>query len=132
MWRSLPLIEDLQTQWEKKHDGKKDFEWFRVYRSAIQDGLDKLKKYYTKFDEKPAYILALSKSCYSYQNFRADSLTLTVLHPYYKLDYIKLTWGSAEEQADEQIMGNLNAKNWQDDALKIFEQTVWVPWESCT
>jgi hypothetical protein len=29
---------------------------------AIQDGLDKLWKYYCKFDKEPVYILALSKS----------------------------------------------------------------------
>jgi len=29
-----------------------------------------------------------------------------VLHPYYKLMYIKLAWGSAEEQAKEQAEGN--------------------------
>lgn len=38
----------------------------------------------------------------------------TVLHPYYKLDYIKLAWGSEKEQADEREAGNWDAKNWQD------------------
>jgi hypothetical protein len=49
---------------------------------------------------------------------------ITVLHPYYKLDYIKLSWGGAEEQALECLEGNPNAKNWQDEALKIVEKTV--------
>jgi hypothetical protein len=57
----LPLIEDLQTHWEKKCDGAVGFEQFLVYWDAIQDGLDKVRKYYNKFDKKPAYILALSK-----------------------------------------------------------------------
>ena len=61
LWRVLPLIEDLQSLWEKKCDGAAGFERFVVYRNAIQDGLDKLNKYYNKFDEKPAYILTLSK-----------------------------------------------------------------------
>jgi hypothetical protein len=47
-----------------------------------------------------------------------------VLHPYYKLDYIKLSWGGAEEQTKERAEGNHNAKNWQDEALKIVEKTV--------
>jgi hypothetical protein len=51
-------------------------------------------------------------------------LLITVLHPYYKLNYIKLSWGSAEEQAMERLGGNPNAKNWQDEALKIVEKTV--------
>ena len=62
LWRVLPLIEELQTHWEKKHDGTAGFERFSAYHAAIQDGLDKLQKYYNKFDEKPAYILALSMS----------------------------------------------------------------------
>ncbi|KAF8336706.1 hypothetical protein F5887DRAFT_891208, partial [Amanita rubescens] len=106
LWQALPLIEDLQDRWEKKCDGKTGYERFSLYRAAIQDGLDKLKKYYNKFDEKPAYILAL------------------ILHPYFKLEYIKLAWGGELEQAAEQGKGNLDAKNWQDEALQVFEKAV--------
>lgn len=49
---------------------------------------------------------------------------LTVLHPYYKLAYIKLAWGGPEEQAAEIKAGNLDAKDWQDEARQIVEQTV--------
>jgi hypothetical protein len=51
-------------------------------------------------------------------------LLITVLHPYYKLDYIKLSQGGAEEQAMEHLGGNPNAKNWQDEVLKIVEKSV--------
>jgi hypothetical protein len=47
-----------------------------------------------------------------------------VLHPYYKLAYIKLAWGGPEEQAVEIEAGNPNAKDWQDEARKIVETTV--------
>jgi len=47
-----------------------------------------------------------------------------VLHPYFKLAYIKLAWGGAEEQAAEPQKGNRLAKNWQDEAQKILEITV--------
>ena len=47
-----------------------------------------------------------------------------MLHPYYKLDYIKLAWGGEREQAEEQEAGNQDAKNWQDEAFNIFEETV--------
>jgi len=47
-----------------------------------------------------------------------------VLHPYYKLAYIKLAWGGAEEQATEIEAGNFDAKDWQDEARKIVEKTV--------
>lgn len=60
LWRALPLIEELQTKWEKKRDGALGYERFTIYKEAIQDGLNKLRKYYCKFDEKPAYVLALS------------------------------------------------------------------------
>lgn len=49
---------------------------------------------------------------------------MLVLHPYFKLAYIKLAWGGAEEQAAERRKGNRLAKNWQDKAQKILEITV--------
>jgi hypothetical protein len=58
LWRVLPAIERLQTAWEAKRDEKK----YAIYREALNDGLDKLRKYYTRFDEKPVYILALGTS----------------------------------------------------------------------
>jgi hypothetical protein len=47
-----------------------------------------------------------------------------VLHPYYKLAYIKVAWGGPEEQAAEIEAGNLDAKDWQDEARKVVEKTV--------
>ena len=49
-----------------------------------------------------------------------------VLHPYYKLDYIKMSRGGAEEQNIERMGGNPDAKNWQDEALKMVEKAVSV------
>lgn len=54
----------------------------------------------------------------------------TVLHPYYKLDYIKLTWGGAKEQQEEREKGNLDAKNWYDEARKVLETTVSIQFHS--
>ena len=51
---------------------------------------------------------------------------MTVLHPYYKLAYIKLAWGGAEEQAEERASGNRNVKNWQDEARKVLDTEVIV------
>lgn len=48
----------------------------------------------------------------------------TVLHMYYKLTYIKLTWGGSDEQAAEITAGNANAKDWQDKAKQIVERMV--------
>lgn len=47
-----------------------------------------------------------------------------VLHPYYKLAYIKIAWGGPEEQAEEIAAGNIDAKDWQDEAKQIVENTV--------
>jgi hypothetical protein len=96
------VIEKLQTAWEVKHDDVR----FAVYHEAINEGLAKLQKYYSCFNEKPCYILRL------------------FLHPYYKLDYIKMAWGGTEEQAREHAAGNAHAKDWQDEARKIIEQMV--------
>lgn len=48
----------------------------------------------------------------------------SVLHPYYKLHYIKQKWGGAKEQEAERAAGDEFAKNWQDEARKIIEKTV--------
>jgi hypothetical protein len=82
------------------------------YEDAIDDGLKKLRKYYSHFDRKLAYLLALA------------------LHPYYKLAYIKLAWGGAEEQEEDRIAGNPDTKNWQDEAQKTLERTMQEYWTS--
>jgi hypothetical protein len=58
LWHALPAFEWLQTAWEAKTSNEK----YKLYKDALADGLKKLKKYYTRFDEKPAYILALGTS----------------------------------------------------------------------
>jgi hypothetical protein len=35
-----------------------------------------------------------------------------------------MAWGGAVEQAREHAAGNAHAKNWQDEAKKIIENTV--------
>ena len=57
-----------------------------------------------------------SKICTKYE--------FEVLHPYYKLAYIKLAWGGPEEQAAGIEDGDPDAKDWQDEARKIVERTV--------
>jgi hypothetical protein len=57
-------------------------------------------------------------------SFNSIYCLFTVLHPYYKLAYIKLAWGGPVEQAAEIAAGNPRAKNWQGDARKTVEKTV--------
>ncbi|KAF8814037.1 hypothetical protein BYT27DRAFT_7026335, partial [Phlegmacium glaucopus] len=102
LWRALPALEELQMAWEKKRDSPR----FALYKDALTHGLKKLKKYYSRLDKKPSFVLAL------------------VLHPYYKLAYIKLSWGGAEEKEAEIAAGNLDAKDWHDEANKLVEKTV--------
>jgi hypothetical protein len=52
------------------------------------------------------------------------------LHPYYKLQYIQLAWGGEEGQAEERAVGNRDAKNWQDEARKILEDTMESYWRT--
>jgi hypothetical protein len=68
--------------------------------------LAKLRKYYNRLDTKPGYLLALA------------------IHPYFKLVYIGVAWGAAEDQEAEQAAGNPFAKNWQDEVLQVLERTV--------
>ena len=55
LWRAIPAFEELQTAWEVKGDSPR----FRTYCTAINKGLEKLGKYYRKFDDKPVFVLSL-------------------------------------------------------------------------
>lgn len=58
LFRAVPAFEVIQSAWEAKAKDPR----YSQYRSAIQDGLAKLGKYYSRFDDKPVYVLTLGKS----------------------------------------------------------------------
>jgi len=122
--RVLPALEELQTVWEKK---AKD-PCFKQFHQTLWDGLNKISKYYNQLDEKPAVILALGK-CFQVLNKQLYTNSRTVLHPYYKLAYIKMAWGGLEEQAAEKASRNRNVKDWHDEALKVVERTMEEYWQ---
>ena len=62
LWRALPALEELQTAWEKKSDSPR----FALYKDTLNHGLKKLKKYYSRLDEKPSFVLALGTILPSY------------------------------------------------------------------
>ncbi|KAG1751591.1 uncharacterized protein EDB91DRAFT_1243837 [Suillus paluster] len=103
-FRMLMIYNNTSPLNDNQHYG------FALYKEAIQKGLAKIGKYYSKLDDKPVYVLAL------------------ILHPYYKLAYIAMAWGSPEEQAKEQAAGNLNTKNWYDEALKVVKTMMEEYW----
>ena len=49
----------LQHIWEEKHTLQK----YNLYMNALDHTLQKLGKYYSKFDKKSIYVLALGKFC---------------------------------------------------------------------
>ena len=55
LWCVIPAIEELLMAWEAKATSLR----FIDYHDAIEDGIDKLKKYYSRFDFKPSIILSL-------------------------------------------------------------------------
>jgi len=50
-------MEALLTAWEKKLNSAQ----FALFRAALADAIDKLNKYYCKFDNIPAILLAVCK-----------------------------------------------------------------------
>lgn len=94
-----------------------------LYKEALTNGLEKLRKYYSRLDEKPSFVLALSKNPGLIGWFILMN-NFSVLHPYYKLAYIKISWGGEKEQAAEIAQGKLDAKNWHSEARKLNERTV--------
>ena len=57
LWHAIPTFEKLQTAWEEKHDSPK----YAPYKPALTRALEKIKRYYNKFDKKIVYVLALGK-----------------------------------------------------------------------
>jgi hypothetical protein len=57
LWRALPALEELQMAWETKRDSVK----YSLYKDALNDGLTKIGKYYSRLDQKPVFVLALGK-----------------------------------------------------------------------
>ncbi|KAG1840394.1 hypothetical protein C8R48DRAFT_620914 [Suillus tomentosus] len=98
LWHAIPASEELKMAWERKRDMPK----YELYQVALQKGLDKVNKYYQKMVEKHVYVLVL------------------VLHPYYKLEYIKMTWGGHKEQEHECMAGNLTAVTKNNDISLFF------------
>ena len=58
LWCPIPAFKELQMGWETKCDSPR----YVLYKNAINRSLSKINKYYHKFDEKPAYVLALGTS----------------------------------------------------------------------
>ena len=114
------MIEDLLTAWEKKLAD----EHFSLYHDPIRKGITKVNKYYCKFNDIPAILLALRKSfSYIHSSYYINQI-FAVLHPYYGMPYIKHKWGGEKERQAEVAAGNPHAKNWQDEAMKLLEAKV--------
>ncbi|KAF8993036.1 hypothetical protein BDZ89DRAFT_973135 [Hymenopellis radicata] len=118
IWSVIPAYEKLLKQWTTKRKDPR----FELYYPAIDAGIAKFEKYYSKFDLKPSYILAM---CAYFNSFtrHTNSFPL-VIHPFYKLSWFEKHWGGAKEQAQEIADGNPNAKNWQEEARKVVEAAV--------
>lgn len=57
LYHALPALEELQSTWEEKLEDPH----YELYHDTLRDGLAKIKKYYCKFDDKPAYIISIGK-----------------------------------------------------------------------
>lgn len=55
IWRVLPLYEDFIAKWK---DFAADLKMFQLW-SAIEAGLESLKKYYNKTDDSPVHIVSM-------------------------------------------------------------------------
>ncbi|KAI6043271.1 hypothetical protein EDC04DRAFT_2519561, partial [Pisolithus marmoratus] len=72
LWDAIPALEELLTAWEEKCNSAK----YMLYKLVLNFVLEKVKKYYSN----------------------TNIATYLVLHHYYKLMYIEMAWGGAEEQ----------------------------------
>jgi hypothetical protein len=70
---------------------------------------------------RPILFHSVSVLLYHYIRYQ---YVFSVLHPYFKLEYIKIAWGGSEDQAEELARGNRGAKNWHEEAVKVIEAAV--------
>ena len=120
LYKVLPAIEELLTAWEAKTRDPR----YTIFVNALDAGVGKLRKYYSRFDLKPCILINLG-TLSVIQSFSYSQIEVA-LHPYFKLDWIALNWGSVKEQEQERAKGNSNAKNWQDEARKVLEDLVCI------
>jgi hypothetical protein len=106
---------------------------YSLYKGALDDGLTKIGKYYSRLDQKPAFVLALGKlgfvNCLIYLTSNLQQCSIHIINwPISNLRGVVL-----KEQAAEIEAGNPGAKDWQDEARKIVETTVsHAPSRRCT
>jgi len=55
LWHAIPAFEELLSAWEEKLVMDK----YTLYQNTLDHSIDKLKKYYHKFDQKDVYVLIL-------------------------------------------------------------------------
>ena len=82
--------------------------------------LQSLNKYYLPLVKKPAYILVLGMALFEPLG-TGHNLHTTVFHPYFKINYIKLSSGGPEAQKVKREAGDPFAKNWPNEAQNILE-----------
>ena len=127
LWWVLPLIEDLQDCWEKKCDGKAGFKRFSVCIPCCHPRWTRQAQEILHQVWREACLCSSFEYIHLFLSLNNQIICTTVLHPYFKLEYIKLAWGGEAERAAEWAKGILDAKNWQDEALQVFKQAVHLP-----
>ncbi len=117
-----PVLETLAFRWEAKSQDPK----YKAFHVALEKGLAKINKYYQKLDNTNIYILALCTFLLVSLIVAANRVYRfsTVLHPYYKLDYIEEQWGGLNEYEVDLAAGLPNPINWTAHAREVTEKAV--------
>jgi hypothetical protein len=89
VWRVIPVLEYLQQTWQNMASSSK----FNDFSTAINCGLDNIRKWYHKIDETDVYFICLGMCCIYYYNALSNVLPYYVaLDPNYKVAYAKGKW----------------------------------------
>ena len=95
---------------------------YTIFASVLQAVINKLLKYYNRFDMKPCILVNLGESSslifcsFSYQITQRSTLTSNLIG--------SNSTGAVPKNRDAN--GNLNARNWQDEARKGLEGLVYT------
>ena len=84
----LPLLKQLQTEWETLHS---DDKYFSV-KHALNAGLKNMAKWYWKMDDTSIYFISHGILFFIFLILIGFDQNVAVLDPTHKLSYLKIAW----------------------------------------
>lgn len=126
VWRVIPVLEYLQQTWQNMADSSK----FDAFSTAINCGLDNIRKWYHKIDETDVYFICLGTCCIYDNDLLSNVLfyyVLLALDPNYKVAYAKGKWEPRDFHEGMKCLQKVFDKYYHHTSLPDTESAVVAP-----